>query len=181
LKNQLKSAQTENVQTTEVEHTLTRELEVMSADVNELKEKLEFTYLKNETLAQEKPESSDTTDLSFDHDTPELMASQAEESVMDDETAEDMAFSILNSAKDLEIETLPGNDAAKENQDISSGSLHSDQETSHSDVILLQTILKAAKGFRNINERLYKIAEARLAPSAKDSPEDSKENDSRKS
>jgi tetraacyldisaccharide-1-P 4'-kinase len=109
------------------------------------------------------------------------MASQAEESVMDDKTVEEMAFSILNSAKDLEIEILTGNDADKKNRNIPSGSLRSDQETSHSDVILLQTILKAAKGFRNINERLYKIAEARLAPSAKDSPEDSKENDSRKS
>jgi DNA repair exonuclease SbcCD ATPase subunit len=181
LTNQLETAQTENVQSIEPEHTLAHELEVMSADVKELKEKLEFTYLKNETLAQEKPESSNTTDLSFDHDTPELMASQAEESVMDDKTVEEMAFSILNSAKDLEIEILTGNDADKKNRNIPSGSLRSDQETSHSDVILLQTILKAAKGFRNINERLYKIAEARLAPSAKDSPEDSKENDSRKS
>ena len=181
LTNQLETAQTENVQSIEPEHTLAHELEVMSADVKELKEKLEFTYLKNKTLAQEKTESSNTTDLSFDHDTPEIMASQAEESVMDDETAEDMAFSILNSAKDLEIEILTGNNAAKKNQNIPSGSLHSDLETSHSDVILLQTILKAAKGFRNINERLYKIAEARLAPSAKDSPGNSKEKDSRKS
>lgn len=51
--------------------------------------------------------------------------------------------------------------------------------SAEADVILLQTILKTAKGFRNINKRLHKIAEARLAPSIKDSPGDLKEKDSR--
>ncbi len=170
--------QLEIAQTTESEHTLTRELEAMSTEVKELKEKLEFTYLKNETLTQEKPESANTIDLSFDHDTPELTASQTEEPVMDDGTAEGITFSVLNSAKDLEKETLPGDDATKENQDTPLNSLPSDQESNHPDVILLQTILKATKGFRNINERLYKIAEARLALSAKN--EDSEGKDSRK-
>ena len=170
--------QLEMAQTTELEHTLTRELEAMSTEVKELKEKLEFTYLKNETSTQEKPESANTIDLSFDHDTPELTASQTEEPVMDDETAEGITFAVLNSAKDLEKETLPGDDAPMENQDASLNSLPSDQESNHPDVILLQTILKAAKGFRDINERLYKIAEARLALSAKN--EDSEGKDSRK-
>jgi DNA repair exonuclease SbcCD ATPase subunit len=170
--------QMEIAQTTESERTLTRELEAMSTEVKELKEKLEFTYLKNETSTQEKPESANTIDLSFDHDTPELTASQTEEPVMDDETAEGITFSVLNSARDLEKETLPGDDAPKENQDAPLNSLSSDQESNHPDVILLQTILKAAKGFRDINERLYKIAEARLALSAKN--EDAEGKDSRK-
>ena len=103
-----------------------------------------------------------TKDLSFDHDAQELTDSQAEEEpALEDTTTEDLA---LSSAKDIETDSLP-----------------SDQEESHPDVHLLQTILKAAKGFRNINKRLHKIAETRLDLSHEDSPADAKENDSKES
>jgi len=158
LKKQLEATQAEMDQriATEAEG-LTRELQAMAFDVEDLKEKLGSTYLENETSAKD-PKSINTIDLSFDHDTPEFADSQAEEPAMD--------------------EDILAVDAIKENQDFLSASLPEDQEANHSDVVLLQTILKAAKGFRNINERLYKIAETRLTPSTKDSTEDSQEKDS---
>ncbi len=158
LTNQLETTQAEMDQRIAAEaEGLTRELQAMAFDVEDLKEKLGSTYLENETSAKD-PKSINTTDLSFDHDTPEFADSQAEEPAMDEDT--------------LAMDTI------KENQDFLPASLPEDQETNHSDVILLQTILKAAKGFRNINERLYKIAETRLTPSTKDSTEDSQEKDS---
>ena len=132
--------------TSDSKDDLTRELEAMYADVKNIKDKLESTYLEKETLAQEEPGSADTVNLSFDHDTPEHMASQ---------------------------------DEKIENQVEPAASLSNSQTASHPDVVILQTILKAAKGFRNINKRLYKIAESRLAPSAEDSSEDLKGKDTR--
>ena len=159
LTNQLKTTQVEMDQRIASEaEGLTRELQAMAFDVEDLKEKLGSTYLENETSAKD-PKSINTIDLSFDHDAPEFADSQAEEPAMDEDT---LAM-----------------DAITKNQDFLSASLPEDQEANHSDVVLLQTILKAAKGFRNINERLYKIAETRLTPSIKDSTEDSQEKDSR--
>jgi len=225
LMNQLEAIQTENDQSIKSKHNLTEEIEALSVDAKDLKEKLESTSSENKRLDPEKSENTNTIDLIFDHDTPELTDAQAGESAMDDETTEDIPFSILNSVGEAEIdnetsapekseitntidlifdhdtpeltdaqagesamddeltEDMPflilnsarnaemvEGDAIEENQNILPEPLPSDQETNHPDVILLQTILKVAKGFRNINKRLYKIAETRLAPSIKDSP-----------
>ncbi len=41
------------------------------------------------------------------------------------------------------------------------------------DAVSLELILKIARGFQDINKRLYKIAEKRYTPSGKKPPEDS--------
>ena len=146
----MEAKQAENDQAVESEHNLMHELETLSTEANDLKEKLDSAY----PLEPEESGSADTTDLSL------LMASQAEKSGIDDETS-------------------AGN-TTKENQGNPSDSLSSAQEISHSDVVLLQTILKAAKGFRNINKRLYKIAETRLTPPSEDSSGNSKKENSEK-
>jgi hypothetical protein len=128
----------------------------------------------DEAVAQQNPERINTIDLSFDHDTTEIADSPTEEPAINNDADEDITFSILNPAKDIETEAAE-DDAGEGNQDTDS--LPGDQETNHSDVILLQTILKAAKGFRSINQRLHKIAEARLTPSANNG--DSKGKDTR--
>ena len=178
LKKQLKITQKEMDQRTTTEaDNLTLELESMSAEVNDLKKKLESTCLGNETLAK-KLESADTMDPSFDNDTPEHIASQAEESAMDDETPESINFSISNSADELEKKTLVENNI-QENLDVPSNSLTNDKEPDLPDVVALGTILEILRGFADINKRLLKIAESRNISLVKDPPEDSKGKDSR--
>ena len=173
LAKQLETTQVEMDQrTADGEDDSTPELEALSVEVKDLKKKLESTSSENETLAKEL-KSTDTVESSIAGDTPELVASQAEEPGMDGETPENITFSVLNSATDLAKKALARNEA-QENRDIPPASLQNDQEASHPDVIMLQTILKAAKGFRDINKRLYNIAESRFGPVNKPSAKDPK-------
>ncbi|MCH8932078.1 MAG: CHASE3 domain-containing protein [Nitrospinae bacterium] len=173
LTKQLETTQVEMDQrTADGEDDSTPELEALSVEVKDLKKKLESTSSENETLAKEL-KSTDTVESSIAGDTPELVASQAEEPGMDGETPENITFSVSNSATDLAKKALAGNEA-QENRDIPPASLQNDQEASHPDVIMLQTILKAAKGFRDINKRLYNIAESRFGPVNKPSAKDPK-------
>jgi len=195
------------------DHDTPEAIDSQNEESGEVDEEITFSMLSSaidlerddEEVVQVNPERINTIDLSFDHDTSEIEDSLIEEPAINNEADEDIAFSILNSsangkteageessnnASDINNEIADENitfsilnsaveeeSAGEGNQDTPSDSLPGDQETDHSDVILLQTILKAAKGFRSINQRLHKIAEARLTPSANNG--DSKEKDTR--
>ena len=166
--------------TREKNKILTKELKSTSTEKEALIKKLKAAQEKNKKITKQNKTLANKLEVM---QTKNNQATEPQHNLTHE--LETMSVDVEDLKEKLEStyfenETLAG-DASKENQDIPPDSLPSDQETSHPDVILLQTILKAAKGIRNINERLYKIAETRLAPSIKDSPGNSKEKDSRKS